>query len=206
MNPMQVIINAFLVLRQRLSVRNVDPVYCRLVNGIGSQRTIGWLWRSPQMVGRPLQTRETFTLSVKNHGREATVQITWIPMAFDQIQGNPSDTRFILWFLHQNPQVRGGSYQSISNFTNGAADWNLVTWDFCLVRCGRYTTPGGQTQWRQPSNHAFDWVADPNRFPVSSAIRDQVLRAMRTPLPNGEPLTIRRIFHQTPSPAHVHVR
>ena len=195
MNPMLAIINAFLTLRTRMGEK-CDPVYARLVHKEKGNLTVGWIWRDNEKSGKPLKTHEIFNMTVRNSIREVTVKVQWMPMFYAEIEGSVSDKDFVLWFLHQNPEVKGGTYISIDSFHNGTASWEEPAWDFFLVRCGKYTNPrSGDSKWRQPSNDAIDWVNDPGRFITSPRTREIVLRAMETPLPSGERLTIRRIFY-----------
>ena len=200
MSPMQVIIGAFAELRAR---GVVDPLYSRLVlrrsEGDGAK---GWLWRDQSKVGRPLQTGETFVLTVIRQqpgrkNRTADVRITWTNGLWASVSGTDADCKLVLWFLHQQPRVSGGTHQSIDSFKHGAADWRLATGDFFLVRCGHYRNGEKILVPRQASDDAIAWVNDPARFLVPDFIRQRVLTAMEKPMPNGEYLTIRRVFSRS---------
>lgn len=182
------ILNAFSSLHNR-GVK--DPIYARLI--IRSIRCVGYLWRDPKYCNRPLQTGESFVLSL----RESTdVTITWLPMFRAKMTGTTEAIHYVCWFLDQHPEIAGGTHCSIDSFERGAADWERPANDFYMVRCGMYRCHDGSYGWRWPSEMAFDWVKNPKRFITSENIRKRVLIIMSQPYRPGsdERTTIRRLF------------
>lgn len=185
------VINAFLELRKR---RVKDPVYCRLV--LANFKEVAWIWRDVSRSGHLLETQESFVLTI----RESTVNILWRPMFDAVITGDDEALEYVLWFLSKNPTVSGGSHLSLDEFQFDEASWDRAASDFYLVRCGKYSCKQGRF-WKQPSENAKRWVAS-DRFQVSRDIRARVCKALNDPLPNGERMTIRRVFSEEDLTVH----
>lgn len=189
------VLNAFLELRKK-HVR--DPIYCRLV--VPHSMEVGWLWRDPERSERPLETHETFTLSLRG---SADVQITWRPVFLAEIRGNPEDLQHALWFLKQRLIVSGGTHLCLDEFQFGPGSWDRVASDFHLVRCGSYEHDG-EVRWRHPSEDARKWVRNKELFLVSEDVRRHVANALDHSLPSGEWVTIRRIFPEEEAQSFIH--
>lgn len=193
MLPMYAIINAFLSLRDR-GIK--DPLYARFVlRKDGQIKARGWLWRQRDCWSKDLQSGEEFLLSVETtDGQSAEVVIRWEPMFHARVvNGSSEERQLVLWFLHQGPALSGGSHEEAEEESEERRSWNESASDFYVIRLGQRFWHGSWI-FRQPSQEAKQFVADPKRFQVDDRVRQRVQQVMGRPLPNGEWVTIRRVF------------
>lgn len=192
MLPMYAIISAFRGLRQR-GIN--DPLYARLVlRKDGEIVARGWIWRHRDCWSKDLETGEEFLLSVQTVNQSAEIVIRWEPMFFALVvSGSPEERQLVLWFLHQGPALSGGSHEEAEEGSEERRSWSEPASDFYIIRLGRRFWHGSWIP-RQPSQEARQFVQDPDRFRVDNRMRQRVLQVMGRPLPNGEWLTIRRVF------------
>jgi hypothetical protein len=184
-NPMFQLICAFQAARKD----GADPVYTRLVEETHATNPwLGWVFRSPEMSNKALQTNEVFEIVVRSpRGEFSKVVGAWRPMFYlDILDGDRRDVGRVLRFLHEDIRVQGSS-RSIADpeSTDSRRDWSEATSDFTFIRL-----PKG----RKPTQDAFDWVKDSSRFLVPNFLSKRVVEVMATPLKDGQRVTIRRLF------------